>query len=332
MAAVFMRTEPPVDETFTTATLILDLVDPVRTAMINDPRGLRACSEHLLPLRFPELIPPTIVTADARTIRAFLVEHRVAVLKPVDGFSGRGVLRLDRHDPNLASLIELSTGNGTRPVVVQRFLREVAEGNKRVFVVAGSPVGAVYRFPTAGDFRIGNPTAEAPLTARDRDICARLAPTLRRHGIHAGGARCDRAVPDRGQRDQRRRSAQGRRPARLDAVRGPGRPSSQPTHPKEIGMTTAIICSALLAALLFLLGANVTRLRVVTGKAGGSQLPDDPANRLLIAVRAHGNATEYIPVLVVLFLLVGARSPAWVAIPLIVGGDGGTSSCTRTAC
>ena len=83
-------------------------------------------------------------------------------------------------------------------------------------------------------------------------------------------------------------------------------------------MTTAIICSALLAALLFLLGANVTRMRVITGKAGGSQLPDDPADKLLIAVRAHGNAAEYIPVLVVLFLLVGARSPGWVAIPLMV--------------
>jgi glutathione synthase len=165
----------------------LDLVDPARTAMVNDPRGLRVCSEHLLPLRFPELIPPTIVTADARVIRAFLLEHRVAVLKPVDGFSGRGVLRLDRHDPNLASLIELSTGHGARPVVVQRFLREVADGNKRVFVVAGSPVGAVYRFPTAGDFRIGNPSAEAPITPRDREICARLAPTLRRHGIQLAG-------------------------------------------------------------------------------------------------------------------------------------------------
>jgi glutathione synthase len=187
MAAIFMRTEPPADETFTTATLILDLVDPVRTAMINDPRGLRICSEHLLPLRFPDLIPPTIVTADARIIRAFLVEHRVAVLKPVDGFSGRGVLRLDRHDPNLASLIELSTGHGGRPVVVQQFLREVADGNKRVFVVAGSPVGAVYRFPAAGDFRIGNPSAEAPITPRDREICARLAPTLRRHGIELAG-------------------------------------------------------------------------------------------------------------------------------------------------
>jgi uncharacterized protein len=83
-------------------------------------------------------------------------------------------------------------------------------------------------------------------------------------------------------------------------------------------MTTAIICSALLAALVFLLGANVTRIRNLTGKAGGSQLPQDPTSRLLIAVRAHGNAAEYVPILVVLFLLVGARSPAWLAIPLIM--------------
>jgi glutathione synthase len=187
MAAVFMRTEPPVDRTYINATLILDLVDPARTALVNDPGGLRACSEHLLPLRFPDLIPPTIVTADERTVRSFLAEHQTAVVKPVDGFSGNGVLRLDRHDPNLASLIEISTHGGARAVVVQRFLREVSAGNKRIFVVAGEPTGAIYRFPQAGDFRIGNPAAEAPLTARDREICARLAPTLRRHGIHLAG-------------------------------------------------------------------------------------------------------------------------------------------------
>ena len=83
-------------------------------------------------------------------------------------------------------------------------------------------------------------------------------------------------------------------------------------------MTTAIICTAILAALVFVLGANVTRMRVVTGKAGGSQLPQDPASKLFIAVRAHGNAAEYVPILVVLFLLVGARSPGWLAIPLII--------------
>jgi glutathione synthase len=187
MAAVFMRTEPPIDETFTTATLILDLVDPARTAMVNNPQGLRVCSEHAFPLRFPDLIPPTVITADARTIRAFLNEHGTAVTKPVDGFSGRGVLRLDRHDPNLSSLIEISTKGGARAVIVQRFLREVSAGNKRVFVVAGEPVGAVYRFPAAGDFRIGNPAAEAPVTGRDREICARLAPALHRYGIHLAG-------------------------------------------------------------------------------------------------------------------------------------------------
>jgi glutathione synthase len=187
MAAVFVRTEPPVDATYTTATLILDLIDPAGTALVNDPRGIRVCSEHLLPLRFPDLIPPTVVTADQRTIRAFLAEHGSAVVKPVDGFSGRGVLRLDRHDPNLASLLEIATGNGAHAVVVQRFLREVGAGNKRVFVIAGKPVGAVYRYPVAGDFRIGNPTAEAPVTARDKEICARLAPVLTRHGIHLAG-------------------------------------------------------------------------------------------------------------------------------------------------
>jgi glutathione synthase len=187
MAAVFMRTEPPLDQAYLTATLILDLVDPARSALVNDPGGLRACSEHLLPLRFPDLIPPTIVAADEDVIRSFLAEHQAAVVKPVDGFSGRGVLRLDRHDPNLGSLIEMSTHGGARAVVVQRFLREVAAGNKRIFVIAGEPAGAVHRFPRAGDFRIGNPAAEAPLTARDREICTRLAPVLRRQGIHLAG-------------------------------------------------------------------------------------------------------------------------------------------------
>ncbi len=84
-------------------------------------------------------------------------------------------------------------------------------------------------------------------------------------------------------------------------------------------MTTAIICTATLAAMLFLLGFNVSRMRGVQAKGGGSQLPTDPADRLLIAIRAHGNASEYVPTLIVLFLLVGARSPAGVAIPLIVG-------------
>lgn len=84
-------------------------------------------------------------------------------------------------------------------------------------------------------------------------------------------------------------------------------------------MTTAIICSAILAALVFVLGMNVSRMRGVTAKAGGSQMPTDPTSPLLIAMRAHGNATEYVPTLIILFLLVGYRLPAVVAVPLIIG-------------
>jgi glutathione synthase len=186
-AAVFVRTEPPLDERYVAATLVLDLVDPARTAMVNTPAGLRACSEHLLPLHFPDLGPATVVSADPATVHAFVAEHRVVVAKPVDGFAGRGVLRLDRHDPNLASLVEIVTGAGSRAAVLQPYLREVSAGNKRVFVLAGEPVGAVHRFPVGGDFRIGDPAAEAPVTDRDREICMRLAPTLRRHGIHLAG-------------------------------------------------------------------------------------------------------------------------------------------------
>ena len=185
--AVLMRTNPPVDTAYLNATFVLDLVDPATTIMINDPRGLRLCNEKLYALSFPDLIPPTIVAADSAAIRAFLREHGSAVAKPIDGFAGRGVLRLDEGDPNLPSLIEISTCDGKRPVVVQTFLAQVAHGNKRLFLLDGEAVGAVYRYPSKGDFRIGNPSAEAPITERDRHICARLAPSLARDGLRMVG-------------------------------------------------------------------------------------------------------------------------------------------------
>jgi glutathione synthase len=187
MAAIFMRTEPPLDKVYVAATFILDLVDPLRTAMVNDPRGLRALSEHLFPLQFPDLIPPTIVSADEQVLRSFVDEEKVAVIKPVDGYSGRGVFRLESADPNLASLLETCTHRGRRPVMAQSFLPEVTYGNKRLFVVDGEPVGAVYRYPAPGHFRIGPPSAIAEVSSNDRAICGRLAPALRAHGLRLAG-------------------------------------------------------------------------------------------------------------------------------------------------
>ena len=185
--AVFMRLEPPVDPDFLAATYVLDHVDTSGTAMVNAPGGLRACSEHLLGLAFPDLVPATAVTAHAETLRSFLAEHERVVVKPVDGFSGRGVLILTQGDPNLASIIEMSTVGGTRTVVAQPYLPQVEGGNKRIYVLDGVAVGASIRYPVPGDFRIVSPDGPADLTDRDLQIVDRLAPTLRAHGLRCVG-------------------------------------------------------------------------------------------------------------------------------------------------
>jgi glutathione synthase len=185
--AVFMRLEPPVELDFLAATYVLDHVDPTGTAMVNAPGGLRACSEHLLGLSFPDLVPPTVVTARADTIRQFIAEHARIVVKPVDGFSGRGVFLLSHHDPNLASIIETSTSGGTRAVVAQPYLVQVEAGNKRIYVLDEVAVGASIRHPVPGDFRIVSPDGPAELTPGDLEIVERLAPTLRENGLRSVG-------------------------------------------------------------------------------------------------------------------------------------------------
>jgi glutathione synthase len=180
---VLFRTDPPVDRAYLDATLVLDRVDTARTVLVNDPRGIRLANEKLWGLAHPDLCPPTLVAADRDLIDGFVAEHRRCVVKPIDGHAGRGVLRLDATDPNRASIVELVTERGARPVVVQPWLDEVAEGNKRIFLHGGRPAGAVLRHPADGDFRIGMPDALAELTERDHEICDRLGPELQRLGL-----------------------------------------------------------------------------------------------------------------------------------------------------
>ncbi len=187
MAAVFLRVEPPLDADYLAATYILDLVDQGRTSLVNDPAGLRAVCEHLVGLALPDLLPPTVVTASSTTIRVFLAEHHRVVLKPVDGFAGRGVFLLREGDPNVGSLLDSATAHGARAVVVQAYLPEVADGSKRIFLLDGAIVGAVLRHPTPGDFRIGNPDKAAEVTARDHEIVSRLRALLQRHGLRCVG-------------------------------------------------------------------------------------------------------------------------------------------------
>lgn len=175
---IFFRTDPPVDRRYLDATLILDRVDPARAILVNDPRGIRLANEKLWALAHPDLGPPTLVAADASLIDAFVDEHRSCVIKPIDGHAGRGVLRLDRDDPNRASIIELLTDHGRRAAVVQPWLEAVAAGNKRIYLHVGEPVAAALRYPDGADFRIGLPERLAPLTDQEQRICQILGPEL----------------------------------------------------------------------------------------------------------------------------------------------------------
>lgn len=185
--AVFMRTDPPFDAAYLSATYVLDLVDPTRTLMVNSPLGLRNANEKLFGLRVPELGPPTLISADSGSIIERVRTWGKAVLKPIDAMAGRGILVLEPNDPNLCSILETATARGTTRVVVQRWIDEVISGDRRVIVVDGEPVGAVRRVACGDDFRCnmaaGAVTVADSVNDDDRRICAALAPHLRANGL-----------------------------------------------------------------------------------------------------------------------------------------------------
>ncbi len=187
MNAVFMRTDPPVDTAYLYATYILDYIDPAKTQIVNSPIGIRAANEKMYALQFKDAIPETIVTQDKRVIRNFLDAQGAAVLKPLGGKAGEGILFLEPGDRNFNSLIEISTLQGKLPIMVQAYLPQAKDGDKRVILLDGEPIGAVNRIPSGNEFRgnmaVGGVSAKAEVTNRDREISAQLAPTLKRDGL-----------------------------------------------------------------------------------------------------------------------------------------------------
>ncbi|MDX2092146.1 MAG: glutathione synthase [Kofleriaceae bacterium] len=183
---VLMRKDPPLDVSYLHATWILDHARG-KTLLVNDPRGLRELNEHLAVLRFPHLTPPTIVTRSSDKLRAFQAEQGGAiVVKPVDGYGGLGIFVVREGDPNASSILETSTGAGTRWTLAQRYLPEAVNGDKRIILVDGEPVGAVLRVPASaearGNLHVGGKAVKTTIDARDREIISTLAPFLREHG------------------------------------------------------------------------------------------------------------------------------------------------------
>lgn len=184
---ILMRSDPPVDRQYLHDTQVLELARQQGALVVNDPRGLRDLNEKLAALLFPDLCPPTRVSREAAVLRRFVEEHGRCVVKPLDGMGGRTIFLTQAGDPNLNVILETVTAGGEL-ALAQRYIPEIADGDKRILLIDGEPVPyALARIPQGGDFR-GNLAAGGrgqgrPLTARDREIAALVGPEMQRRGM-----------------------------------------------------------------------------------------------------------------------------------------------------
>lgn len=187
MDAVFMRTDPPVNDSYLYATYILDYIDQNKTLVINSPSGIRGANEKMYALQFTKAIPETIVSADKQFIRQFVEAKGAAVLKPLGNKAGEGILFLQSGDRNFNSIVELSTLQGRVPVMVQTYLPEAKAGDKRIILLNGEPIGALNRLSSGTDFRnnmaTGGTVAQTEITPREYEICTQVAEQLRQDGL-----------------------------------------------------------------------------------------------------------------------------------------------------
>ncbi len=183
---VLMRQDPPFDMAYITATHLLDHIHP-RTLVVNNPTSVRNAPEKLFVTQFPDLMPPTLITADKDAIQEFRAIHGDIIVKPLFGNGGAGVFRLQRNDENLGSLLEMFAAQSREPLMIQRYVPEVRQGDKRIILIDGEPAGAVLRVPAAGEARanlhVGGTAVATRLTDREQEICRRIGPTLRDQGL-----------------------------------------------------------------------------------------------------------------------------------------------------
>lgn len=183
---ILMRQDPPFDLNYITACHLLELISD-ETLVVNDPEGVRSSPEKIFPLLHPEIMPPTLVTREMRDILAFRAEHKDIIVKPIYGHGGAGVFRLKPDDSNLDSLLEVFFTRSREPVMVQAFLPAVSEGDKRIILIDGEPVGAINRRPQSGQVRsnlvVGGTAEKSDLSDADMRICEIIGPELKRRGL-----------------------------------------------------------------------------------------------------------------------------------------------------
>jgi glutathione synthase len=189
---LFLRKDPPVDADFIQATQLVELCGTRAPVFINSPTGIRDANEKLFGLRFPDLMPETLITREMTALSRFVASHpQGTILKPVEGFGGQGIVFLHAGDRNTRSLLEVLTLGGRKAIVAQAYLPESRQGDKRIILVNGEPAGAVLRVPAQDDHRgnmaAGGTPVKTPVTPREREICARLKPSLLERGLYFVG-------------------------------------------------------------------------------------------------------------------------------------------------
>lgn len=185
---ILARKDPPFDNQYLYDTMVLEGAQRSGALVVNDPRSLRDANEKLYALAFPDCCAPSLVARDPGELRRFVAEHGEVVMKPLDGMGGRGIFRSHHGDPNLNSIIETLTVGARLFALVQKYIPEIAAGDKRILMIDGEPVpNALARIPQGDDFRgnlaAGGRGVGVPLDARDREIAARVGPELRRRGL-----------------------------------------------------------------------------------------------------------------------------------------------------
>jgi glutathione synthase len=183
---ILLRQDPPFDMSYITTTHLLEHVHP-KTLVVNDPASVRNAPEKLFVTHFDGVMPPTLISSDARAIRAFRDEHKDIIIKPLFGNGGSGVFRLRPGDENFNSLLEMFSQRSREPVIAQRYLPEVRQGDKRIILIEGKAVGAINRVPAEGEARsnmhVGGVAVRSTLTRREEEICEIIGPELARLGL-----------------------------------------------------------------------------------------------------------------------------------------------------
>jgi glutathione synthase len=186
MDVVLLRQDPPFDMNYITTTHLLERIHP-KTLVVNDPAWVRNSPEKIFVTEFPDLMPDTLITKDPQEIMAFRKEFGDIILKPLYGNGGAGVFHLADGDRNLTSLLEMFGQMFREPIIAQRYLKDVRAGDKRIILIDGEPVGAINRVPSESDARsnmhVGGRAEKTELTKREREICARIGPSLRERGF-----------------------------------------------------------------------------------------------------------------------------------------------------